>query len=128
MCLLCELLKGKMERRGCVRRKMAVAATIGAAVGVVAGVLLAPKAGKETREELIKDIKELPDKAKELSEKTYEKLEEVKEKIADETHKMLGGVKETVSEAEDAIDEDSRFKKPSEITEEEVDAFKNKLK
>lgn len=128
MCLLYELLKGKMERKGRVRRKMALAAIIGAAAGVVAGVLLAPRAGKETREELMNNIKELPDKAKELSEKTHEKLEEVKEKIVDETHKILGSVKETVSEAEDALDEGSRFKNPSKITEEEVDSFKNKLK
>ena len=128
MCLMCRFLKGKMQHKGCVRKKMAVAATIGATVGVVAGLLLASKPGRETREELVKKIKELPDKAKELAKKTHEKLEKVKEKISEETHTMLDEVKEKVTDAEDAMNEGQRFKKPVEITEEEIDSFKKKLK
>src|SRR5665647_2422213 len=128
MCLLCTLLRGRMERKHDVCKKVAIAATVGMTVGIVTGILLAPKAGKKTREELLKKIQELPDKAKGLSEKTQEKLGEVKEKITEETQKIVSGVKEKVSDIEDEMAEDSRFQKPTEITGEQVDAFKKKLK
>ena len=96
MCLLCTLLRGRMERKHDVCKKVAIAATVGMTVGIVTGILLAPKAGKETREELLKKIQELPDKAKGLSEKTQEKLGEVKERITEETQKIVSGEKETL--------------------------------
>lgn len=60
----------RWEREKKVRKQVAVGATVGLTVGAVAGVLLAPKAGKEIREELVKNIQKLPVKAKELSAKT----------------------------------------------------------
>jgi len=59
----------RWEREKKVRKQVAVGATVGLTVGAVAGVLLAPKAGKEIREELVKNIQELPVKVKELSAK-----------------------------------------------------------
>ena len=54
--------KGKRARRRKQREKALKTAAIGAAVGVtvgaVAGVLLAPKSGKETREDLANAAKE----------------------------------------------------------------------
>ena len=48
--------KVKKQRKAAEKKKalknVAVGAAIGATVGAVAGVLLAPKSGKETREEL----------------------------------------------------------------------------
>ena len=113
-----------------VRRKIAIGTTIGLTVGAVAGVLLAPKTGKVTRGELMKNIKELPDKAKELSEKTQEVMGELKEKITEETHKIMSGVgvKESTFDMDDEIHDNTYFQKPTEITEEQVDAFKKKLK
>lgn len=61
----------RWEREKKVRKQVAVGATVGLTVGAAAGVLLAPKAGKEIREELVKNIQELPKKAKELSAKTH---------------------------------------------------------
>jgi len=66
------LQKGKFERETNVRKKVAIGTMVGVTVGAVAGVLLAPKAGKKTRDDLMKNIQELPDKAKELSDKTQE--------------------------------------------------------
>lgn len=54
-------------------RKFAIGALIGAAAGVVAGVLTAPKSGKETRADL-------KHKAVELKEKAGDKADEAKTK------------------------------------------------
>ena len=122
------LPKVKLERESEVRKKVAIGATIGLTVGAVAGVLLAPKAGKETREDILQNLNELPDKAKELSDKVQVMMGEVKDEITEETQKIVSGVKEKVSDIEDEMAEDSRFQKPTEITGEQVDAFKKKLK
>ncbi len=52
--------------------------TVGLAIGFVAGILLAPKSGKETRKELIKKGEELVEKGKEEFEAARVKLAEVK--------------------------------------------------
>ena len=61
--------KAKKQRKAAEKKKalknVAVGAAIGATVGAVAGVLLAPKAGKETREDLAQAAKEAVEKAKE---------------------------------------------------------------
>ena len=79
--------KGKRARRRKQREKALKTAAIGAAVGVivgaVAGVLLAPKSGKETREDLANAAKELPGKAKEALEQAKGKVEAVKKEIAE---------------------------------------------
>ena len=58
---------------------------IGLFVGAVAGVLLAPNSGEETREDLLKKIDLLKDKISELIEKggeyTTEKVDVLKEKL-----------------------------------------------
>lgn len=55
---------------------------IGAAIGVVAGLLFAPKSGKETREDIKqaanKTAKELESKLKELHDQLADKAEETK--------------------------------------------------
>ena len=61
-----------------------------ATVGTVAGALLAPKSGKETREELAQAAKEAVEKAK-------EKLEEVKEKAAEVDEEVKRKLKEKMS-------------------------------
>jgi len=94
MSLMDLLPKVKLERESDVRKKVAIGATVGLTVGAVAGVLLAPKAGKETREELVKTLHELPDKAKALHVKAHKVVEEATEKITEETHKILCGEKE----------------------------------
>jgi gas vesicle protein len=92
------LEKGKKARQKKVRetalKNVAIGAAIGASVGAVAGVMLAPKSGKENREDLAKAVKEIPEKAKEIVEITKEKMEEVKEKLKEKQTKSteaLGG-------------------------------------
>jgi len=94
MSLIDLLPKSNAERKRNVREKTAVAAAIGVTVGAVAGILLAPKAGRETREELVTNIQELPEKVRELSDKTKELAGEAKNKIAAKIKKDLCGVQE----------------------------------
>lgn len=77
--------KGTKARQQKVRKRAlkhaAIGAAIGVSVGAAAGVLLAPKSGRETRENIAKAARELPEKAQELAEKAKGKVEEIKEKI-----------------------------------------------
>jgi gas vesicle protein len=130
---LMELLpKSKLERKRVERNKVAIGAVIGVAVGAVAGVLLAPKAGKLTRQELAEKIHELPERTMVLATKTQQIIGDAKEKITEETKKIVSGAKEKVVDiheaVQEAVQEEARFLKPTEITEEQVVAFKHKLK
>jgi len=58
----------------------AIGAGIGTAVGVAAGVLLAPKSGKETREDITKATKETLENVKEGLNVAKEKIEEIVKK------------------------------------------------
>ncbi|HEY5585362.1 MAG TPA: YtxH domain-containing protein [Ruminiclostridium sp.] len=58
----------------------AIGAGIGTAVGVAAGVLLAPKSGKETRENITKTTKETLENVKEGLIVAKEKIEEMVKK------------------------------------------------
>lgn len=77
--------KAKKHRKAAEQKKalknVAVGAAIGATVGAVAGVLLAPKSGKETREELASAAHEAVEKAKVKIEEVKEKAEEVVEEV-----------------------------------------------
>ena len=64
-------LNAQNEAKKKAMKSAAIGAGIGAAVGVTAGVLLAPKSGKETREELAKHIKETSGMVKEKLEKMH---------------------------------------------------------
>lgn len=90
------LPKVKLERKSEVRKKVAIGATVGLTLGAVAGVLLAPKAGKDTRDDLMKTIHKLPEKAKPFSDKARKLVEDAKGKITEETHKITTGEKETL--------------------------------
>jgi gas vesicle protein len=61
-------------------KKLPIAALIGAAAGLVAGVLTAPKSGKETRE----DIK---NKAEELKQKAVKAADDTKNAAKDKLKK-----------------------------------------
>ncbi|MDU4959488.1 MAG: YtxH domain-containing protein [Sporomusaceae bacterium] len=77
MSILGIIEKTKRAKEKKARKKVLAGVAVGAVVGAAAGVLLAPKSGKETREELVSAAKQLPDKAKEIAELGKAKLEEV---------------------------------------------------
>ena len=59
-------IEPKEKKKGSTLAKVAIGAGIGAAVGVGVGVLIAPKSGKETRDDLKKKLDELLAKVKEI--------------------------------------------------------------
>ena len=98
--------RGKRARKQKARKQflqnVALGAAVGVTVGAVAGVLLAPKSGKETREDVVKAVKKLPDKAKEGIETVKEKIEEVKKNVSEKAE----DVKKNITEkAEEKIEE-----------------------
>lgn len=109
--------------------KLAIGAAVAAVAGFVTGVLLAPKSGKETRQE-IKDgadkakkkasaevehlKKEVSDKASKAKAAATEKVEEVKskaEKVAKDVSKKADDVKSRLEKAVEGA-QDGVKKKP----------------
>lgn len=80
-------------------KKLAIGALIGTAVGLIAGILTAPKSGKETR----KDIKETANKVFSEAEKRlknlYGELNELIEKGKIEAKKQSGKAKQELDKA-----------------------------
>lgn len=96
------LEKRKAEKKKAARKKAAKNATIsvgvGAAVGLTAGVLLAPKAGKETREDIANNAKKAADVVSENTKKAVDKVSET-------SKKAVGTVRETINDAKAKIAE-----------------------
>lgn len=67
--------------------KFVAGALIGAAAGALAGVLLAPKSGKETRKDIANKAKEYTAKGKEMAKKSEDAvkgaIKDTAEKVAD---------------------------------------------
>ncbi len=63
---------------------------IGVLVGAAAGLLLAPKSGEETRDDLIKTMNELSDKVNELGQNMGQKVTAASEKLRAQMAQKLG--------------------------------------
>jgi gas vesicle protein len=70
-------------------KKAVIGAAVGLTVGAVAGVLLTPKSGKETRASLANAAKEFPGKAKSVLEGAKKKLEEARGKLKGTKTKLV---------------------------------------
>ncbi len=92
------LKKKKRSTKKQTAKNVAIGAGIGTAVGVAAGVLLAPKAGKETREDIARTTKETLETVKDGLNVAKEKIEEFVKK---EKAVFSGEEKET--ETEEAV-------------------------
>ncbi len=71
---------------------------IGGLIGAVAGILYAPKSGKETREQISHSAEELLKKTKSQYEAIYKKIET----LADREKELLIGKKEKIKKAIEA--------------------------
>lgn len=78
MSILHIIEKSRKKRENRLRRKVLAGIVLGAAAGLAAGILLAPKSGKETRQDFSEAISRLPDKLKEAGKLGSEKLKQVK--------------------------------------------------
>ena len=78
---------------------------IGGLIGVVLGVLYAPKSGKETREDIARTTEDLLSKGKEEYEKAVEKSKTVYETAVKHLKGLEISAKEKVEEVEDKVNE-----------------------
>jgi len=85
-------------------KDLLIGASVGAIAGVIAGLLFAPKSGKETRADLAKHLHEMKDKiAKELD-KAGKVTKETYDKIVDKIVKVYEVEKKiTPADAKDVI-------------------------
>jgi gas vesicle protein len=82
---------GKSDGNG-AGGKMAGAALVAGVVGAAAGVLMAPKSGKETRADIKRESKKAKDNAQkqyhQARQKASQKSDELKQKAADKTQEL----------------------------------------
>ncbi|MES2875912.1 MAG: YtxH domain-containing protein [Patescibacteria group bacterium] len=76
--------------------KLALGAIIGAAVGIAAGVLTAPKSGKETRDDLKRKATEAKDKAATTRDDLVFKAEEVADDVRVKATETIETVKSSL--------------------------------
>lgn len=75
-----DLFQKKKSSKKQTAKNVAIGAGIGTAVGAVAGVLLAPKAGKETRDDISNTTKKTLENVKDGLNVAKEKIEELVKK------------------------------------------------
>lgn len=81
MSLLQKIEEKRKKKLRAERNKKAAIATVGVLAGTVAGILVAPKSGKET----IQDVK---DKSNQLKDKISDNVQETKGKVQDSREKI----------------------------------------
>ena len=89
--------------------KFFLGVVLGAAVGVIAGILTAPKSGKETRQDLKEQGKKALDETKKTSVKLYQGTktggQKLFDKIFNKKEEALGVVEEVSETVEDHLAE-----------------------
>ena len=78
---------------------------IGGLIGVVAGILYAPKSGKETREDIVRATEDLLSRAKDEYEKAVEKSTSAYEAAVERLKDLELSTKEKVHEIEGKVSE-----------------------
>ena len=95
-------MKGKeREEKGSKKRsnqKAAVGVGVGTLVGLTAGVLLAPKSGKETREEIADNAKKAAGSITNNTKKAAGKITEASKKAMETIRESVGDIKEKIAE------------------------------
>ncbi len=107
---------------------------IGAAIGVGAGILFAPKSGKETRQELKEKMSELTEKVKQLDSKKVKetitkKVEELEKEIKElDKEKVLKVAKDKANKIKKKADDLVLFakKKGESVLEKTAEEVRNK--
>jgi gas vesicle protein len=80
-------------------KKIAVGAVVGAAAGFVAGVLLAPKSGKETREDLKNGSKKVVKEADKQLKGLHDDLSKIVDKVESRASDMTEAAKKEAADA-----------------------------
>lgn len=80
------------------RKKFVIGAGIGVAVGAAAGILLAPRSGRETREKLFAQARDVAEIMKESMDETKKAVDEQKERISKATSQYIEAIRDTEEE------------------------------
>ncbi len=78
-----------------------VAFVVGAAAGYVAGILMAPASGKETRQKIHNEVGKTSDKAKENFEKIAKEAEKGIKVVREKTQEGLDAIREFIDKKKD---------------------------
>jgi gas vesicle protein len=76
---------------------------VGSALGAAVGLLIAPKSGRETREELITKFREGKETLQNDVKSAQEQLTKAKEKFETEAQRLLSKGKELIGREEDSV-------------------------
>lgn len=110
------------------KKKFVLGAFLGMAAGAVAGVLLAPKSGKETRDDLVDKAEELKTMTpEEIKDKALEKAEELKDKAFVKAEELKDKVAVSLDEAKDQL-EHIDFEEVRQSMEQKRSEIANKIK
>ena len=93
-------LQARIDREKALRRKKMGILALGVAIGAVAGVLLAPKAGKETREDLTQRGCQAWEKIKDASHTGHRLVSAVEERSSRVRTAAKGALKQPPAEDE----------------------------
>ncbi|HCW52525.1 MAG TPA: YtxH domain-containing protein [Clostridium sp.] len=117
MSLLQKIEEKRKKKIRAERNKKAAIATVGVLAGTVAGILVAPKSGKET----IQDVK---DKSNQLKDKISDNVQETKVKVQDSKEKIREYLE---SRKKNKVQEDVEENISDESNELEVNEINNNL-
>lgn len=90
--------KKRKERKRKIVKAATVSTVVGGTLGVLSGVLLAPKSGKETRNDIKEKVDEVKSKTIEQTKNFKSNVEEAKSKIKDYLKDKKEGLIEEVVE------------------------------
>ena len=79
--------------------KVLLAAIAGAAVGLIAGILIAPASGKETLDDISKKANDLRNDLEDLSKKSKKSFEEMGETLSEKIQTTINGLKKETKES-----------------------------
>ncbi len=89
------------EKKGMSGAILVIATFISGIVGVATGLLLAPKSGKKTREQIRESYDEAVGKANEFVKKAEEKIPEVGSKVKEGPERIKGEILHITKDAEE---------------------------
>lgn len=103
--------KRKKERAKKIKsaKKLATAATVGSAAGAIAGLLLAPKSGKETRQIIANNVKSASENVRSSAVNVKEKAAEVQKTVKTtlkKTGKLIKDIKEKRLQKEESVEQE----------------------
>ncbi|WP_353095217.1 YtxH domain-containing protein [Tissierella praeacuta] len=106
-------------------KNLAVGTAIGTAIGAVAGILFAPKSGKETREDISQKSKDVAENVRNTVNEQIEATKGFQEKVKSEIKNVYNGIKEKKDDIVDEIEIEIEELKDEKESKEEEDIDKD---